>query len=72
MTAESAPHAPAPTAVDLGALGAELVSTVGGRWVITDERCRAYTVDGCTPAFVVLPGSAEEVAAVLAVADRAG
>jgi glycolate oxidase FAD binding subunit len=73
MTAESVPRPPpTPAAVDPGVLGAELVGAIGGRWVITDERRRAYTVDGHTPAFVVLPGNAEEVAAVLAVANRAG
>ena len=65
-----APAAPPPTR-DLTALVGELRATVGDKWVYTQEhQLRTYESDGLLqykgiPAAAVLPGSAEEVQAVV-------
>jgi len=65
-----APAAPAPVR-DLTALVAELRAAVGEKWVYTQEhQLRTYESDGLLqykgiPAAAVLPGSAEEVQAVV-------
>jgi glycolate oxidase len=56
----------------------ELVAIAGEKWVYTDEHeLRTYESDGllqyhAIPAAAVLPGSAEEVAGVVAACARAG
>jgi glycolate oxidase len=84
---EAAPEGPAaveeaPTAAaeprDLRALVAELRGIAGDEWVYTQEhQLRTYESDGllqyhAIPAAAVLPGSAEEVAAVVRACARAG
>lgn len=64
--ADEAPVRAGPLTLD--ALAAPLAAIVGADAVYADERRLAYRVDGLTPAFAVAPGSAEEVAAVLALA----
>jgi glycolate dehydrogenase FAD-linked subunit len=67
----------ATVAPDLRPLVAELRQIVGGDWVYTAEhQLRTYESDGllqykAIPAAAVLPGSAEEVAAVVAACARA-
>ncbi|HLH21089.1 MAG TPA: FAD-binding oxidoreductase [Chloroflexota bacterium] len=48
------------------------MDALGADWVYAGERCAAYRVDDLTPALVAAPGSAEEVVAVLALANEAG
>ena len=67
----------ATVATDLRPLVAELRGIVGDKWVYTAEhQLRTYESDGllqykAIPAAAVLPGSAEEVAAVVAACARA-
>jgi glycolate oxidase FAD binding subunit len=78
-TAASAPAAPrllqekprALTVPEVARLREALAATVGRQWVYADERCRAYQIDDVTPSLVAAPGSADEVAAVLRLADAA-
>jgi glycolate oxidase FAD binding subunit len=56
----------------LVALQPRLVDALGADWVYADERCRAYRVDDLTPGLVAAPGSAEQVAAALALANEVG
>ncbi len=56
----------------VAALQQQLVGAVGADWVYADERRGAYRVDDLTPGLVAAPGSAEEVAAALALANEAG
>src|SRR4051812_321823 len=64
---------PRPLPADvLTALRQRLVDALGADWVYGDERRPAYRVDDLTPALVAAPGSAEEVAAALALANDAG
>src|SRR3954451_9950994 len=59
-------------------LAEQLTRIVGGRWVVTHEQeLRTYESDGLLqykvpPAIAVLPGSADEVRAVVAACARAG
>jgi len=50
----------------------KLASIVGAPYVLTGVDCSPYVLDGRTPEAVVLPGSKEEVAAVLALAFEEG
>ena len=62
---------------DLRPLVAQLTGIVGAKWVYTDEHeLRTYESDGllqysAIPAAAILPGSAEEVAAVVGACARA-
>ena len=71
------PQSPAPTRQSLAsdalaALQQRLVGALGADWVYADERCRAYRVDDLAPALVAAPGSADEVAATLTLANETG
>jgi glycolate oxidase FAD binding subunit len=48
------------------------VDALGADWVYADDRCRAYRVDDLSPALVAAPGSADDVAAALALAHEVG
>ncbi len=53
-------------------LAKTLGGIVGGGHVHTDGEPRRYAVDGVAPTIVVMPGSVEEVSAVLATCSQAG
>jgi len=78
VESESAPGRAAVDGRELRALVAQLRAIVGERWVFVDEHeLRTYESDGllqyrALPAAAVLPGSAEEVAAVVRACARAG
>src|SRR5919206_2941771 len=77
-SAVEAPPSARATDRDLTALVAELRRITGDEWVYTSEhQLRTYESDGllqyqAIPAAAVLPGSAEEVAGVVAACARAG
>jgi glycolate oxidase FAD binding subunit len=75
MESEARPLSPIPQPLSpdtLSALRQRLADALGADWVYVDERCSAYRVDDLTPALVAAPGSAEDVAAALALANEVG
>jgi glycolate oxidase FAD binding subunit len=60
------------TAVNLDHLAASVEGIVGAEHVRTGERAEAHAIGNQTPHVVAAPGAAEEVAALLRVADEAG
>src|SRR4051794_13224358 len=60
------------TAVNLDQLTASVEGVVGAEHARTGERTEGFAIGAMTPHLVAVPGSAEEVAALLRVADEAG
>ncbi len=56
----------------MGELEKRLEAIVGAEHVVRGDGARTYAVDGVVPETVVLPGSVEEVSAVLAACSEAG
>lgn len=60
------------THINLDQLAASVEAVVGAEHARTGERTEAFAIGTQTPHIVAVPGSAEEVAALLRVADEAG
>ena len=75
LATDATPPARDPGPLDRSALTelqAALVDVAGTEAVFADERCRAYRVDDLTPSLVFAPGTPDDVAAALALADCVG